>query len=82
MIYLDTAVLGSKVLVKAWLKNDLPSFSFDKGQRQKIELLCNWLLEPCLDFVVKHCEQFLPCSKMHLTLNYLKLFSAMLDDMK
>jgi dynein heavy chain len=81
MIYLDTAILGPKSLTRAWLKHEMPVY-LDKPQKQKIELLCGWLLEPCLEFVTKNCDQFVHCSKMHLTINFLKLYSVMLEEMK
>jgi hypothetical protein len=81
MIYLDTAILGTKSLIKSWIKNRMPSF-LDKPQKEKIELLAFWLIEPCTEFVTKNCEQFLYCSKMHLTVNFLKLYSIMLEEMR
>ena len=81
MIYLDTAILGTKSLIKAWLKNEVPTF-LDKSQKQKIELLAMWLIEPCAEFVTKNCEQFLFCSKMHLTVNFLKFYSIMLEELR
>ena len=81
MIYLDTAVLGTKSLIQAWLKNEMPTF-LDKPQKQKIELLCMWLIEPCTEFVTRNCEQFVLCSKMHLAMSFLKLYSIMLEEMR
>ena len=58
MIYLDTAMLGTKSLIKAWIKNEMPSF-LENPQKEKIQLLAMWLIEPCTEFVTKNCEQFL-----------------------
>lgn len=81
MIYLEPMILGPKSLINAWLKNYLPEF-LDKQQEATISMLCDWLIEPCLSFVTEKCDQFIFCSKMHLTTSFLKLFSCLLEDMK
>lgn len=81
MIYFDPAILGEKSLIKAWLDNSVPKFLL-KSQLERIHLLCNWLIEPCLDFVLKNCDQFVYCSRMHLTMNFIKLFSSMLEEVQ
>lgn len=81
MIYLDTIALGPKSFISAWLKYKLPKF-ITKEQETLISSLSNWLIEPCLNFVQNKSDQFVFCSKMHLTLSFLKLFECMLDEMR
>jgi hypothetical protein len=81
MIYLDEMVIGPKTLINTWLTNTIPNF-LSKQQTNMISMLSNWIIEPCLDFVTEKCEQFLVCSKMHLTISFLKLFECMLDDIR
>ena len=80
MIYLDPNIIGVKSLMRAWLNNNLPK-EIIKSQAVHIEQLCDWLIAPCLDFVLKKCDQYLSCTRMHLTMSFLKLFECMLDDM-
>ena len=47
-----------------------------------ISMLCYWLIEPCLEFVMQKCDQFLTCSRTHLTASFLKLFDCMLAEIK
>ena len=81
MIYLDSFSLGETALIKSWLKYEVPEF-LGKVQKEKIQMLFDWLMEPCLDFVTKHCEQLVYCSRMHLTRNFLKLFTSMLEELR
>ena len=67
MIYLDEMVIGPKTLINTWLANIISEF-LSKQQTNMISMLCNWIIEPCLDFVSEKCDQFLICSKMHLTI--------------
>lgn len=81
MIYLDEMVIGPKTLINTWLANIISEF-LSKQQTNMISMLCNWIIEPCLDFVSEKCDQFLICSKMHLTISFLKLFECMLEDIR
>lgn len=81
MIYLDPMTLGAKSLVNAWLKYHVPKYLL-KPQVQTIAQLLEWLIEPCLNFVTKNCDQFIECSSMHLTLSFLKLLDCLLDEMR
>jgi dynein heavy chain len=81
MIYLDPMTLAPMSLINAWLKYNTPKFLI-KPQCAALRHLFDWLIEPCLSFVDKHCSQFLKCSKMHLTSSFLKLFECLLEDMR
>ena len=80
MVYYDVAMIGSKLLVNAWLKHELCLFVTDKYLARTIVLLMEWLLEPCLDFVSYKCEHLIQCSRLHLTVSFLKLFKCMLQE--
>lgn len=82
MVYFDPSTVGTKLLVDAWLKNDLPEIISDKYTVRTIKLLFDWLLEPCLDFIINSEEQIINCSKMHLTVSFLKLYKSFLWDLK
>jgi dynein heavy chain len=47
--------MGWRPLVKSWLSHRLPS-SVTEEQRQRLHLLFEWLVDPCVAFVRKHCK--------------------------
>lgn len=81
MIYLDPMSLGPISLINSWIKHEIPSF-LNKDHISLLTQLLNWIVEPCLEYVEKFCDQFLNCSQMHLTLSFLKLLNCMLDEIK
>lgn len=48
--------IGWRPLVKAWLAHQLPS-CVTQEQRQRLNQLFEWLVDPCIAFVRKHCRQ-------------------------
>jgi len=46
------------------------------------QMLFEWLLPPCLNFVTKSCKHILDCHLMHLTASMLKLYACLLQDLK
>ncbi|XP_064605237.1 dynein axonemal heavy chain 3-like isoform X2 [Liolophura sinensis] len=81
MIYMDPLQLGWKPLVISWMNENLPD-NFTKEQKAMIEMLFDWLLPPCLNFVTKYCKQIVTCHAMHLTMSMLKLYGCMMDDIR
>ncbi|KAL3852322.1 hypothetical protein ACJMK2_015979 [Sinanodonta woodiana] len=81
MIYMDPLQLGWQPLVKSWMQTSLPD-KLTNEQKETIELMFEWLLPPCLNFVVKYCKHLLTCHPMHLTVSMLRLYSCLLEDVK
>lgn len=48
--------------------------------RSTIILLIDWLIEPCLMFVMENCKQFIECSSNSLALSFFKLYESMLQE--
>ncbi|XP_078090943.1 dynein axonemal heavy chain 3-like [Mustelus asterias] len=76
MIYMEPMNLGWEPLVRSWLVTKLPE-QLSTEQRQTVQLLCDWLLPPCLEFVQK-CALVVQSSSMHLTLSMLKIYQSLL----
>jgi hypothetical protein len=81
MIYLDPMTLGPKSLIEAWFKYDSPKF-MNQTQLSSLKMMCDWLVEPCLDYVMRKCDQFLLTLRMHLTMSFLKLLSCMMEHIR
>nr|XP_026694595.1 dynein heavy chain 3, axonemal isoform X2 [Ciona intestinalis] len=80
MIYMDPDELGSTALVTSWLQTSLPEY-LTKQQKDNIRMLFNWLLPPCIHFVLRSCHHILRLSSMHMTINLLKLYSCLLNEL-
>ncbi|XP_038666815.1 dynein heavy chain 3, axonemal-like [Scyliorhinus canicula] len=78
MIYMEPMNLGWEPLVRTWLATKLPE-QLKIEQRKTIQLLCDWLLPPCLDFVQK-CNPVVQSSSMHLTVSMLKIYDSLMAD--
>uniref|UniRef100_H2YSD8 AAA+ ATPase domain-containing protein n=1 Tax=Ciona savignyi TaxID=51511 RepID=H2YSD8_CIOSA len=81
MIYMDPDELGSTSLVTSWLTTSLPDF-LTKQQKDNVRMLFNWLVPPCVHFVLKSCHHILRLSSMHMTANLLKLYSCLLTELR
>lgn len=54
MIYLEPSTLGWRPLVKSWLHN-FPK-SIDPECVHMMDILFEWLVDPCLDYVRHYCK--------------------------
>ncbi|XP_067915582.1 dynein axonemal heavy chain 3-like [Heterodontus francisci] len=79
MIYMEPMNLGWEPLVQSWLATKLPQ-QLTAEQRQTVQMLCDWLLPPCLDFVQKKCHLVVQSSAMHLTISMLKIYESLLAE--
>ncbi|XP_067861511.1 dynein axonemal heavy chain 3-like [Heptranchias perlo] len=79
MIYMEPMNLGWEPLVCSWLATKLPH-QLTLEQRQTVQMLCDWLLPPCLDFVQKKCKLVVQSSAMHLTVSMLKIYESLLAE--
>ncbi|CAF1048753.1 unnamed protein product, partial [Brachionus calyciflorus] len=80
MIYLDSMSLGYKILIKSWFKNKFPKH-LNKIHAKMLELLFDWLLQPCLIFS-SNSKLFLNQSQIMLTNSFLNILTCLLDDIK
>uniref|UniRef100_UPI00398E963E dynein axonemal heavy chain 3-like n=1 Tax=Pristiophorus japonicus TaxID=55135 RepID=UPI00398E963E len=79
MIYMEPMNLGWEPLVQSWLATKLPH-QLTAAQRQTVQMLCDWLLPPCLDFAQKKCNLVVQSSAMHLTVSMLKIYESLLTE--
>ncbi|KAJ8047551.1 Dynein heavy chain 3, axonemal [Holothuria leucospilota] len=79
MIYMEPSQLGWQPLVASYLQHCVPDF-VTNSQKEVIKLLFDWLLPPCVNHVIKNCHQSVAMSDMHMTMNMIKLYGCLLDD--
>lgn len=49
-------------------------------QKELVQDLFDWLIEPSLDFVRRNCKTFVQTSDMHLVQMHMKLYTALMDE--
>ncbi|KAH9505438.1 Dynein heavy chain 3, axonemal, partial [Bulinus truncatus] len=81
MIYMDPAQLGWEPFIASWLATGLPSI-LKKEQIDMIKLLFEWILPPCLNFVMKSCKHIVQLQPLHYVVSLLKLYSCLLEEVK
>jgi dynein heavy chain len=55
MVYVEPSQIGWRPLCTAWLEHKLPASVTDE-QRGRLQHLFEWLVDPCVAFVRKHCK--------------------------
>ncbi|OAF71836.1 Dynein heavy chain 12, axonemal [Intoshia linei] len=71
MIYLEPTSLGWKPLFDSWIntwKDD-----FKEEHIELVQLLFNWLVNPCLDFIKKNCQMYMECGQIHFVKSLMNL---------
>ncbi|KAK6993742.1 dynein heavy chain 3 axonemal, partial [Biomphalaria glabrata] len=81
MIYMDPSQLGWEPFIASWLATELPSV-LKKEQREMIKLLFDWILPPCLNFVMKSCKHILQLQQLHYVVCILKMYSCLMEEVK
>ncbi|KAK0049220.1 dynein heavy chain 3 axonemal-like isoform X1 [Biomphalaria pfeifferi] len=79
MVYLEPHQMGWRPSVQSYMMFHLPK-KLRQEQKELVHDLFEWLVEPCLDFVKRHCKTFLPISEMHQVQMLMRLYTAMMDE--
>ncbi|XP_053575219.1 dynein axonemal heavy chain 3-like [Bombina bombina] len=77
MIYMEAKDLGWEPLTESWLATQVPK-TLTTEENQIVQMMCQWLLPACLDFVEKKCNFVIHTSSMHMTMSMLKLYECLL----
>lgn len=79
MIYLEPHQMGWQPLMDSYMQYTLPQ-KLSQEQKELVTDMFNWLIQPCLDFVRKNCQTFITTSDMHLVQTFMRLFTALMDE--
>lgn len=83
MVYTEPSTIGWHPLKTSWLKKTNDNYSqIGPKCMALIESLLNWLIDPCLQFVKKHCREPVPTSTVNLPVSCMNMFESMLDEFK
>nr|XP_031846529.1 dynein heavy chain 3, axonemal-like isoform X2 [Nomia melanderi] len=78
MIYMEPSQLGWNALFDSYKK-----YLKEKLLLEQFELvveLVDWLTNPVLSFIGRHCKTFIEVSELHVFLSFTRLFTAMLNE--
>ncbi|XP_012937339.1 dynein heavy chain 3, axonemal [Aplysia californica] len=79
MVYLEPHQMGWRPSVASYMAYTLPQ-KLKQEQKELVQDLFDWLVEPCLDFVRRKCKTFLFTSEMHQVQMLMTLYSALMDE--
>ncbi|KAI3380917.1 hypothetical protein SNEBB_002522 [Seison nebaliae] len=79
MIYMDPKQLGWRPFKDSFI-NEMPDLVFQPQHIELIETLFEWLVDPCLLFIRKECQQLLETSDIHLVKMMMTLMKCMMDE--
>ncbi|KAJ3049383.1 Dynein heavy chain 7, axonemal [Rhizophlyctis rosea] len=78
MIYMEPDALGWRPLMQSWI-NALPA-GVGPEQRQLLEILFDWVVPPCLEFVKHECKEIVTTTGINLAVSLMTLISCQIDE--
>ncbi|GFR65708.1 dynein heavy chain 12, axonemal-like, partial [Elysia marginata] len=78
MIYLEPSTLGWRPLVHSWLRT-LPSF-LSSDTLTYIRGTIDWLVQPCIDFVVHECKGYIQASHSSQVVSFLSFIDMQMHE--
>ena len=60
--------------------NDAVDQNLSEEQKQLVQDLFDWLVEPTLDYVRRNCKTFVTTSDMHLVQTLMRLYTSLMDE--
>ncbi|KAG6554407.1 hypothetical protein Mapa_004324 [Marchantia paleacea] len=82
MVYTEPTGLGFWPLITSWEKKTAENFHNLEDAMPMIRSMIQWLIEPCVDFVRKHCKELIATSSTNLVNSFLNMFESQLDEFK
>lgn len=79
MIYMEPATLGWRPFVESWIPKCNPEWCGESTRSRIIDVF-NWVVDPCLYFIHKHCKQLCIVGDISLVLNFMSMLEMQLDD--
>ncbi|XP_071083415.1 dynein axonemal heavy chain 12-like isoform X1 [Haliotis cracherodii] len=77
MVYLEPTTLGWRPIVKSWI-HTFPEVL--KESAELVDALFEWLVDPCLNFVRKHCKEYVPTSPANLVRSLMYLIDMLMHE--
>lgn len=81
MIYLEPHQMGWRPFKESYMQYELPE-KLSQENRDMINDLFEWLIDPCLDFIRHNCKMFVNTSEMHLVQSLMRLYTCLQDEIR
>lgn len=81
MIYLEPHQMGWRPFKESYMQYDLPQ-KLTQENKDMVNDMFEWLIDPCLYFINKNCKTFLACSDMHLVQSMMRMFTCLMDEVR
>ncbi|CAH3114243.1 unnamed protein product [Pocillopora meandrina] len=81
MIYMEPGQLGWEPLVASWMEKDYPA-NLSSASKNSVQMMFDWLIAPCVDFVIRQCRELVRTSPMRMVKSMLTMYSILLDELR
>ncbi|EFJ31602.1 hypothetical protein SELMODRAFT_86461 [Selaginella moellendorffii] len=82
MVYTEPSQIGWVPLKVSWVKKMTDNFPGIVEGIKIVEAMLDWLVEPCLQFVKKHCKEIVAASPINLAASLMNMYESFLDEFK
>lgn len=83
MVYTEPSSIGWHPLKESWLRHMSLKFTLlHVVDFVIIGGMLDWLVDPCVDFVKKHCKEPVPTSTINLPKSCMNMYESLLDEFK
>lgn len=80
MVYVEPSSMGWEPLRVSWVTMVRQRYAGLREGLPMVEVMIDWLIEPCLQMVKKHCKEGLQTSSINLAKSFFHLFESQLDE--
>lgn len=82
MVYVEPSQIGCWPIITSWMRHVKENFPGLVNHYGMIFSLLEWLCDPCVDFVKRHCRDIVPTAPINLAQSLLKMYECLLDEFR
>lgn len=82
MVYVEPSSIGFWPLITSWEQKLVDNYLGIQEAFPMIKAMLKWLVDPCVDFIRKHCKELIATSPINLVNSFLNMFESQLDEFK
>ncbi|KAL2653371.1 hypothetical protein R1flu_021499 [Riccia fluitans] len=82
MVYVEPSQIGWRPLKSSWLKVLKEKYSQIGDNIILVDVMTEWLLDPCIDVVKRYLKEPVPTSPINLAKSFMNLYESFLDEFK
>ncbi|CAM6109105.1 unnamed protein product [Calypogeia fissa] len=82
MVYVEPSAIGFWPLIISWEKKLVDNYLGIGEAFPMIRAMLKWLVDPCVDFIRRHCKELIATSPINLVNSLLNMFESHLDEFK